>query len=107
MHCELCGAKIFFKVHSKTSIKNLEEVTLIIKKQYKILIVLLLALLMSLGFFSALLNYLLFVGFKTMYNENVVIVSLVITGQVIFFILSLIIIGAIIKKFFLKQILHF
>lgn len=61
---------------------------------------------LALGFLSALLNYLVFVGFRTLKENNVVIVSLVISGQVLFSLVFLITIGAIIKKFFLKNYLN-
>lgn len=59
-----------------------------------------LLLLINLGFFSALLNYLLFVGFKTLITNNVVLVSLIISGEVIFSIVSVVTLVIIINRYF-------
>lgn len=61
-----------------------------------------LLLITNLGFFSALLNYLLFVGFLIL-QSNVVLVSLTISGMTIFSIVSLVTAGAIINVFFIRH----
>jgi len=55
------------------------------------------------GFFSALLYYLLFVGYKTLITNNVVLVSLIISGMVIFSIVSAVTLACIINKYFLTK----
>lgn len=68
-------------------------------------ILLMLLLFINLGFFSALLNYLLFVGFPTLVN-NVVLVSLVISGEVIFSIVSIVTMVCIINRYlFIRKII--
>lgn len=62
-----------------------------------------LLLLTNLGFFSALLNYLLFVGFTILQSNNVVLVSLIISGQVIFSIVAIVTLACIINKYFLGR----
>lgn len=62
-----------------------------------------LLLLINLGFFSALLNYLLFVGFPILQSNNAVLVSLIIAGQVIFSIVSVVTLACIINKYFLSR----
>lgn len=64
---------------------------------------LVLLLITNLGFFSALLNYLLFVGFVTLHQNNVVLVSLIISGQVIFSIVAVVTLVCIVNKYFLNK----
>ncbi len=69
-------------------------------------VLLMLLLLINLGFFSALLNYLLFVGFKTLITNNVVLVSLIISGEVIFSIVSVVTLVIIINRYcFVRKII--
>lgn len=58
-----------------------------------------LLLLINLGFFSALLNYLLFVGFTALITNNAVLVSLIISGEVIFSIVSVVTMVCIINRY--------
>lgn len=67
------------------------------------LILLFLLLLTNLGFFSALLNYLLFVGYTTLNENNAVLVSLVISGMTIFSIVSVVSLAFLIEKLFLNK----
>lgn len=83
-------------------LKNCEEIKEVFKQRYRLFIALMLLLIINLAFFSALLNYLLFVGFQIL-RSNVVLVSLTISGMTIFSIVALVTAGAIINVFFFKH----
>lgn len=69
----------------------------------KTFVLLMLLLLINLGFFSALLNYLLFVGFTILQQNNVVLVSLIISGQVLFSIVATVTTVCIVNKYILSR----
>lgn len=66
-------------------------------------ILLMLLLIINLGFFAALLNYLLFVGFKNLMKNNFVLVSLVISGQVIFSVVAMVTFVCLFNKYLLEK----
>ena len=101
--CEICKSKIYFKTSKALTCKSKQKIIENFKENIKTFILLMLLLLTNLGFFSALLNYLLFVGFPILQSNNAVLVSLIIAGQVIFSIVALVTLGCIINKYFLNR----
>lgn len=101
--CEICKSKIYFKTAKALTCKSKSQIIEGFQENLKTFILLMLLLLINLGFFSALLNYLLFVGFPILQSNNAVLVSLIIAGQVIFSIVSVVTLACIVNKYFLSR----
>ena len=69
----------------------------------KVLIALVLLLLVNISFFFACLDYLIKYGFNTIRKNNSVLVSLLLSGQVIFSIVATVTVFALVRKFLLDH----
>lgn len=102
MNCEVCKAKIYFVATRVMQIKTRAQVCEGVREHWKNFALLFLIMFLSLAFFSVLLNYLLFIGFQALRQNNVVIVSLTIAGQTLFSIVFLVTLGIFINRLFFK-----